>query len=219
MTALGIFFVRDAAHFTNSQANSPVPVILLDAGHGGEDGGAVGIDGLVEKNLNLAITLQLDFFLRAMGYETVLTRCEDCDLHAPEASNLRERKTTDIRNRFEMMEALRDNDLFVSIHMNKFGQASAWGTQVFYSKNNPQSLVAAESIQRSAVRLLQPNNSRQVKPSTDDIYLLYHANRPAVLVECGFISNAAEAQKLQQEDYQKQLAFTIAAGIAEYYSE
>jgi len=219
LTVLGLHFAREATRQVSVVEDFMLPVVLLDAGHGGEDGGAIGIDGLVEKDLNLAITLQLDVFLRALGYETILTRSEDVDLHADDASTLRERKRSDIQARFAMMEALREDDLFVSIHMNKFGQASARGTQVFYSTNLPQSRALAESIQSTAVRLLQPENHRQVKPSGDSIYLLYHANRPAVLVECGFISNAAEAGLLQDEVYQRQMAFAVAIGIVEYHKE
>jgi len=217
LTVLGVHLAREATKEVVVEESYVVPVVLIDAGHGGEDGGAVGVDGLVEKDLNLGVALQLDWFLRALGYETVMTRCEDCDLHSEEAGNLRERKRSDIQARFAMMEALSEDDLFVSIHMNKFGQASARGTQVFYSTNLPQSAVLAESIQCSVVRLLQPNNSRQVKPSGDEIYLLYRAQRVAVLVECGFISNAAEAVLLQDEAYQRQMAFAIAVGVLDYH--
>ena len=217
LTVTGVHIAREATREVAVEEHCDLPVILLDAGHGGEDGGAVGIGGVVEKDLNLAVTLQLDYFLRALGYETVLTRREDCDLHAQEASTLRERKRSDIQARFAMMEALGEDDLFVSIHMNKFEQASARGTQVFYSTNLPQSRVLAESIQETVVRLLQPENSRQVKPSGDSIYLLYHAPRPAVLVECGFISNYDEAQRLQNEQYQRELAFAVAVGVLEYH--
>jgi len=219
LTLLGVAFARNATQQVSITEQNPAPVVLLDAGHGGEDGGAVGIGGLVEKDLNLEITLMLDYFLRALGYETILTRAEDVDLHDLMAQTLRTRKVSDIQARFAMMEALREDDLFVSIHMNKFGQASARGTQVFYSQNNPQSSLLAESIQQNVIALLQPENHRQIKPSNDSIYLLYHANRPAVLVECGFISNAAEAGLLQDADYQNQLAFAIAMGIMEHQSE
>jgi len=219
-TALGIFLVQHAAQRAAAgPAQCPDPVILLDAGHGGEDGGAVGVGGLVEKDLNLAVTLKVETYLRAMGYQTILTRATDTDLHDSAASNVRARKTTDIHNRFRLMEALRDKDLFVSIHMNKFPGSAAHGTQVFYSKNTPQSAVLAESIQRSVVRLVQPGNTRQVKPSGDSIYLLYYAKKTAVLVECGFLSNAGDAEKLQQDDYQNQIAFAIACGILEYRTE
>ena len=214
---LGFLQVRYATQQISTVEQPTVPVILLDAGHGGEDGGAVGLGGLVEKDLNLQITLQLNTFLRAMGFETQLTRTEDCDLHSPEAGNMRQRKISDIQARFAMMEALDDNDLFVSIHMNKFGQASARGTQVFYGANNPQSAVLAENIQQSVVALLQPENHRQIKASGDSIYLLYNAERIAVLVECGFISNPSEAELLQEEAYQRQLAFAVASGILGYY--
>jgi len=215
--ALGLFLVQHAERRAHANpVNSPDPVILLDAGHGGEDGGAVGIGGLVEKDLNLAITLKLDSFLRAMGYQTILTRTSDTDLHDVTVSTVHERKVSDIHNRFAMMEALREKDLFVSIHMNKFPGSGAHGTQVFYSKNTPGSATLAQAIQESVVRLVQPENTRQIKPSGDSIYLLYHAKKTAVVVECGFISNAGEAEKLQDEAYQNRLAFAIACGILEY---
>jgi len=217
LTALGIWLVQHAERRADAHpVNSPDPVILLDAGHGGEDGGAVGIGGVVEKDLNLAIALKLDSFLRAMGYQTILTRNSDSDLHDQAASTVRDRKTSDIHNRFAMQEALRDKDLFVSIHMNKFPGSGAHGTQVFYSKNTPASAVLAQSIQESVVRLVQPENTRQIKPSGDSIYLLYYAKKTAVLVECGFISNAGDAEKLQDEGYQNQIAFAIACGVLEY---
>jgi len=216
-TALGIGLVQHAARRTAAgPAGNPDPVILLDAGHGGEDGGAVGLGGVVEKELNLAITLKLESFLRAMGYQTILTRTTDTDLHDAAASTVRERKTTDIHNRFAMQEALRDKDLFVSIHMNKFPGSGAHGTQVFYSKNTPGSEELAESIQSNVIRLLQPENTRKIKPSGDSIYLLYYAKKTAVLVECGFLSNAGDAAKLQDDDYQNRLAFAIACGVLEY---
>jgi len=189
-----------------------VPVIVLDPGHGGEDGGAVGVAGVVEKDLNLAVALQLAPFLRALGYDVQLTRCEDRALSEP-AATLRERKASDIHARHAMLEALRDGDLFLSIHMNQFTQASARGTQVFYSPNHPQSAVVAEQIQRSVVQLLQPENHRQIKPAGSSIYLLHRGTRPAVMVECGFISNPGEAERLQDAAYQRQLAFAIAVGV------
>jgi N-acetylmuramoyl-L-alanine amidase len=216
---LGIFVVQRAAQNTSAGLGErPTPVILLDAGHGGEDGGAVGVDGIVEKDINLPITLKLNVFLRAMGYETRLTRSTDTATYSPEAATLREKKVSDIHNRFAMMEQLDSNGLFVSIHQNQFPSTAAHGTQVFYSKNNPESQVLAQSIQESVVRLLQPDNPRLVKPSGTEIYLLYNAQKPAVLVECGFLSSHTDAKKLVQDDYQNQMAFAIACGIAAYNS-
>jgi len=217
LTALGIWLVQQAVQRTAaSPADSPDPVVLIDAGHGGEDGGAVGVGGVVEKELNLAIALKLDSFLRAVGYQTILTRSTDTSIHDATAATVRERKISDIHNRFAMQEALREKDLFVSIHMNKFPGRDAHGTQVFYSKNTPGSAALAESIQRSVIGMVQPENTRQIKPSGDSIYLLYYAKRTAVLVECGFISNAGDAEKLQDDAYQNQIAFAIACGVLEY---
>ena len=216
LAVVGIAMVQRNARYAGAPPQRPAPVILLDAGHGGEDGGAVGVGGLVEKDLNLAITCKLDSFLRAMGYETALTRDCDTDLHDASAVGVRERKTSDILKRFAMMEALGGGDLFVSIHQNKFGAQSAHGTQVFYSSNTPQSAVLAESIQERVVGLLQPGNHRLIKPAGDSIYLLYNAKKTAVLVECGFISNVEEAEKLRQDEYQNQMAFAIACGILDY---
>jgi len=197
---------------SNISPQPTVPVIILDPGHGGEDGGAVGIGGVVEKDLNLAVALQLDVFLRALGYDVQMTRCEDCDLSEP-ANTLRERKASDIHARHAMLEELRDSDLFLSIHMNRYTSPSARGTQVFYSPNHPQSAMMAEQIQRTVVQLLQPENHRQIKPAGSSIYLLHRATRPAVMVECGFISNPGEAARLQDAAYQRQLAFAVAMGV------
>jgi len=215
VTATGIFLAQRAVQ-VSTQPEWPTPVILVDAGHGGEDGGAVGLNGIIEKDINLPIALKLGDFLRTLGYPTQMTRTTDTSIHDAAAASLRERKRTDIHNRFHMIEALRDSDLFVSIHQNKFPARDPHGTQVFYSKNNPRSVILANSIQNSVVKLLQPANTRQVKPSGEEIYLLHHAQIPAVLVECGFISNPGDAELLVRDDYQNRIAFAIACGILDY---
>ena len=213
LTAAGIFFVQRAARPVDAGPEWSTPVVLLDAGHGGEDGGAVGLNDIIEKDLNLPITLKLNDFLLALGYQTQLTRTTDTSIHDTAAASLRERKRSDIHNRFQMMQSLRGSDLFVSIHQNKFPESGPHGTQVFYSQNHPRSLILADAIQRSVVELLQSDNTRQVKPSGSEIYLLHNAELPAVLVECGFISNPADAERLVTEEYQDQIAFAIACGI------
>ena len=216
LTSAGIFLARSAVRQVRTGPALPSPVILLDAGHGGEDGGAVGLHGIVEKDINLPVALKLNDFLLALGYETRMTRTTDASIHDASAASLRERKRTDIHNRFHMMEALRDTDLFLSIHQNKFPQSGPHGTQVFYSKNHPRGVILANAIQSSVVEFLQPDNARQVKPAGDSIYLLYNAKIPAVLVECGFLSNPADAAKLVQDDYQNQIAFAIACGVLDF---
>jgi len=191
------------------------PLIILDAGHGGIDGGAVAADGTVEKDLNLAITLQLNDMLCALGCETLLTRESDLSLHDDEAKTVRQKKVSDIRGRTGLVNGS-ENALLVSIHQNKFPDSAVHGTQVFYSPNAPESRALALALQKNAALLLQPGNKKVVKQAGTDIYLLYHAQKPAAMVECGFLSNPAEREKLKDAGYQSQLAFALACGILEY---
>jgi N-acetylmuramoyl-L-alanine amidase len=195
------------------------PIILIDAGHGGEDGGAVGVDGTIEKNINLAIARKLERFLSALGFRVAMTRNEDKAIYDPGNKGLREKKTSDIHNRFAMMEALAPNCLFVSIHQNHFVSEQYHGAQMFYSRNHPQSLVLAQAFQKRVVELLQPENTRKVKPCGAEVYLIYHAKVPAVLVECGFLSNYAEAQRLKTDEYQNQIAYALACGLLDYAAQ
>lgn len=206
-TAMGVINRRAAA--VSLQA---VPYILIDPGHGGADGGASGADGTLEKDLNLAISFPLRDLLTVMGYRVGMTRTEDVMIHT-EGTSLRERKISDIRNRSAMAEQA---DFTVSIHQNKFPQTQYYGTQVFYSGNTAESQALADSVRTQVVQLLQPNNTRQLKSGTSDVYLLHHATRPMILVECGFLSNEAERERLKTQEYQRQMAFAVTAGIITY---
>lgn len=190
-------------------------VVVIDAGHGGEDGGAVATDGTPEQVINLEIAKILETQLSAFGVQTVMTRTTEDSIHSSEASTIRERKVSDIHNRMRIMENT-ENCLFVSIHQNKYENSSQWGTQVFYSPNTTSSAQLAECIQSSVISVLQPENKRMIKKSDSSIYLLYYAKKTAVLVECGFVSNPSETEKLKDPQYQKQMAFAIAAGILNY---
>ncbi len=196
-----------------SAAIDPAPVIIIDAGHGGFDGGAVGVGGVIEKDINLAVAQKLETMLKFAGYDTVMTRDEDEALGGGSGST-HDKKVADIKYRLNMLEMTPDA-LFVSIHQNIFG-GRAIGTQVFYGPENAESEVLAKILQTNFKALLQPENERQIKRATDDIYILYHATKPAVLVECGFISNSAEAEKLGTAEYQEQLCFVIMSGLAEH---
>ena len=189
--------------------------VIIDAGHGGDDGGAIGIDGTVEKDINLDIALKLEKLLKFYGFDVIMTRTEDIMTCDDGLDSLRKRKVSDIHNRFDVLEKNPDA-VFISIHQNKFEDNSQHGTQVFYSGNNDESKLLAESIQNSIVSVLQPDNSRVVKKSGSGIYLLYHAKLPAVLVECGFISNHAEVKKLNDEKYRMKIAILIADGLIKY---
>lgn len=206
-TAMGVINRR-----ATSVSPQTVPYILIDPGHGGADGGASGADGTLEKDLNLAISFPLRDLLTVMGYRVGMTRTEDVMIHT-EGTSLRERKISDIRNRSAMAEKA---DLTVSIHQNKFPQTQYYGTQVFYSGNTAESLALADSVRTQVVQLLQPNNTRQLKRGTSDVYLLHHATRPMILVECGFLSNEAERERLKTQEYQRQMAFAVTAGIITY---
>ena len=187
------------------------PVVIIDPGHGGEDGGASGTDGTLEKELNLEVSLKLRDMLKAMGYRVIMTRETDAAIHDGETT-IRGRKRSDLGNRAEIIEKNPDA-LYVSIHMNTFSQARLSGTQVFYSGNNPASKVLAESIQGSIKKNIQPENNRGIKKASDDIYLLKTAKSTAVLVECGFLTNPGELELLKSDEYQCKLAFAIVNGL------
>lgn len=190
--------------------------VIVDAGHGGEDGGAVGIDGTIEKNINLDIALKLEKILKFYGFNVIMTRTEDVMTCDEGLSSMREKKVSDIHNRFKLIEQ-NPEAIFVSVHQNKFSDSEQHGMQVFYSDNNEQSIVLAKSIQNSVVKTLQADNMRAVKKSGSSIYLLYHAEIPAVLAECGFISNGDEVKLLNNDGYRMKIAILIADGILKYF--
>ncbi len=192
--------------------------VIVDAGHGGPDGGTSADDGTLEKELNLQIAQKLNDILISMGVNTVMIRTEDISIHDDTADTIREKKISDIKNRLSIMNNT-DDSVFVSIHQNHFSQSKYNGTQVFYSKNNSESLTLADCIRHSVITELQPENSREIKQSGSDIYLLYHAQIPAVMVECGFLSNYEETEKLKDENYQRKLAFLIALGIMDFINK
>ena len=204
-----------------SVANTPTivnPTIIIDAGHGGFDGGATTDDGYAEKHINLKIALYLRDLLVISGYNVVMTRTEDISLEDDGLSTIRERKRSDIYNRMEIMENT-DNAIFVSIHQNHYSSEQYWGLQVFYSGNFSQySQPMAEAIQETVAELLQPDNNRQIKECGTSVYLMYNAKKPAILVECGFLSNQREAELLKTEEYQRQISFCIYMGLLEYFS-
>lgn len=193
-------------------------VIILDAGHGGFDGGAVAPDGTVEKDINLNIAMTLRMFVEQSGFKAVMTRTDDNATDDVETNAIATRKKSDLKNRLELMRDYPDA-IFVSIHLNKFTTSAASGAQVFYSKTDPRSKTLGECIQKSVVGLLQPDNTRVIKQGTDSTYLLKNATVPAVIVECGFLSNHAELEKLKNEEYQSKMAFAVYCGILEYYGK
>lgn len=206
----------DIGKSVNGTDSQTPPTIIIDAGHGGFDGGASTDDGVPEKDINLSISLYLEDYLHLFGYDVIMTRNKDTSLEDDSTLSIRKKKTSDIRNRLKLMETT-ENSIFISIHQNHFHQEKYSGMQVFYSKNHSESSsLLAQSIQDSTVNLLQPENERQIKQIGTSVFLIYNAVRPAVLVECGFLSNKEESEKLKTETYQKQIAFSIALGIIDY---
>lgn len=184
--------------------------LVLDAGHGGEDGGAVSLTGVPESQINLAIVLKLRDVLGLYGVDPVVLREEDISLHDSDAETLREKKRSDLKNRVAAIEAVEGGTL-ISIHQNTYTSSLYRGSHVFYAPTeNSQAL--AEHFQASIQAALQPDNSRVVKQIPDTVYLMNHITCPAILIECGFLTNPEEESLLRNEDYQRKLAAVIAAG-------
>lgn len=193
------------------------PKIILDAGHGGFDGGAVGLHNVVEKDINLLICQKLQEILTLNGFEVIMTRESDEAIGDPSLNTLGEKKRSDMYRRREIMEENPDG-LFLSIHQNKFEEASSKGSQIFYSVNNPDSKRLAELLQTGFRENLQPKNQRQIKEAGKELFLLYHAQIPSVLVECGFLSNEEDCANLMDEEYQNKVAFCIYLSLMNYFN-
>lgn len=203
------------SQITNVVKNNDSITIVIDAGHGGEDGGAVAGDGTLEKDINLSIATYLCQFLKNNDINIIMTRNNDTAIYDEGCSNIKEKKVSDMHNRLKIFN---DNSvsMVVSIHQNKFEQSKYWGTQVFYSTNDSNSKLLAENIKKSITSMLQTENKRECKEATKSIYLLHNCQKPSVIVECGFLSNLDELAKLKTEEYQKQMAFSIFCGCMEY---
>lgn len=184
--------------------------VIIDPGHGGIDVGTVGIDGSLEKNINLSISLDLYDYLMVSGINTVLTRDGDYEVYKAGEK----RTKSDLYNRMDFINSIPDS-ILISIHQNHFENEAEWGTQVWFSPNDEISPTLADKILRSVKKNIQPENKRENKVSDNSYYILYKAQKPSVMVECGFVSNKNENNKLQDKEYQKDMAYSILAGICE----
>lgn len=205
-------FVNDAVTTSNSVSLTYRPTIVIDPGHGGEDGGAITSNNIPEKNINLSISLKLRDLFQSNGFNVIMTRETDTDL----SNGDDHAKRTDINNRVDIFNSSQDN-IVISIHQNKFTQSQYNGTQIFYSDNVDDSKNLAECVRQSVVTLLQPDNTRLCKEVGSEIYILDNSQVPSILVECGFLSNEKEAKMLQSDEYQSELAYSIFLGFMEYY--
>lgn len=200
-----------------SVSSTPVSnhTIILDAGHGNPDGGAVGADGSIESELNLEVVLKLQKLLEASNCTVILTRSDENGIYESTADTIRKQKVSDMKNRVDIANNS-DAELFVSIHMNKLPQTKYSGWQTFYKNKDDTSKQVAENIQTSLNYFIKKENSRTIK-SISGIYLTKNVTIPLVIVECGFLSNEEENKLLQTEEYQKELAWSIYIGIMDYF--
>lgn len=207
--ALSLLFSATTTPVT-SPVTSPV-TIIIDAGHGGPDGGAVGVSGILEKDLNLDMAKKLQNFLTVAGYNVVMTRESDEDTDGSEIFN----KSNDIKNRCAIADKY-DNAIFVSIHMNASTSSRDKGFQVFYGSVHEDSKALAENIHKSISDNATVNRLRDVTHAPERVYITKNVKHPTILVECGFISNSADETLLKDESYRENLAFALYYGIDQY---
>ena len=195
--------------------SSLVPTVILDAGHGGSDPGAISIFGDEEKHINLVMVQKIGSFLENSGIRVLYTRTED---HMLSSEKTDSSKMGDLMARVDFSKDHPDA-VFISIHMNTLSLEQYSGLQVFYDERNTNGKILALLMQNDVHNILQPNNNRSAKAAEGSIYILDRITAPAVLVECGFLSNKEEAHLLMQEDYRDKLAFTISRSIISFVSQ
>lgn len=206
-TAGSLFLLSRRAEEILAPVRLPERRLVLDAGHGGEDGGAVSRTGVPESVINLAVVQKLDQLLGFYGVVPVLLRDSDVSLHDPSASTLREKKVSDLHNRVAAIEAT-ENATLISIHQNTFPDPAYHGAQVFFRPGEDSRALAL--LVQDSLRALDPANKRIPAKIPDTVYLMKHIICPAVLVECGFLSNAGEEERLRSGGYQTKLALCVA---------
>ncbi len=209
-----LLFRDETKASANASLSAQNITVVIDPGHGGRDGGAVGKDGTLEKDLNLAVALKLKALLETMDIQVVMTRDTDIELADPDSPH---KKADDLNARLQLAQS-QENAVFISIHMNNFPIEKYRGLQVYYSENHTRSLTLAQTVQDTAQNALRNTDDRKVKPAGDSIYLMSHLTIPAILVECGFLSNEDERELLKSEDYQKKLTLCLYAALLEYIS-
>ena len=183
-------------------------ILILDAGHGGEDGGASSASGNKESDINLNIVLKTEALMAFLGVRTELTRSEDRSIHSEGASTIHEKKVSDLKNRVELVNSIPDA-MLISVHQNHFTDSRYSGAQVFYTGGDV-SRQWGENTQDILRQVLDPDNDRAAKIIPDNVYLFSHISCPAILVECGFLSNGEEASLLLTDTYQRKISLALA---------
>ncbi|MEG0229251.1 MAG: N-acetylmuramoyl-L-alanine amidase, partial [Oscillospiraceae bacterium] len=189
--------------------------IIIDAGHGGFDSGAIACDGSQEQIYNLKISQKVRELFLSFGYNVIMTREDENAINNADASTIREKKKTDMYKRMDIMTKAQ-NPIFISIHQNTSPSKSAKGSVVYFTKNLPDAEKIAQSIQSNITDNLQPENKRTIVEAKSNLFLLHKATCPAVLVECGFISNKADLDKIKKDEYQNKISFLIFKGVNDF---
>ena len=210
LAAAGVQFI----HAENGSGEKKKYIVCVDPGHGGTDPGKVGINGQLEKDINLAIAKKLKTYLEASDVTVVLTRDKDMGLYS---SGDAHKKMADMRKRCQLIEEVKP-DLVISIHQNSYHEEAIRGGQVFYYKTSVRGKKLAQILQERFDYVLGDANKRQAK-ANDNYYLLLHVKEPIFIAECGFLSNWEEAEKLETKEYQDRLAWTLHMGIMEYLNQ
>ena len=210
LAAAGVQFI----HAENGSGENKKYIVCVDPGHGGTDPGKVGINGQLEKDINLAIAKKLKTYLEASDVTVVLTRDKDMGLYS---SGDAHKKMADMRKRCQLIEEVKP-DLVISIHQNSYHEEAIRGGQVFYYKTSVRGKKLAQILQGRFDYVLGDANKRQAK-ANDNYYLLLHVKEPIIIAECGFLSNWEEAEKLETKEYQDRLAWTLHMGIMEYLNQ
>ena len=190
--------------------------IIIDAGHGLPDSGASSFNGTTEQAINLSIALKLQKIIEQSGAKVILTRSDENGIYSTDSTSIRNKKVSDIKNRVKIGNNS-SADIFVSIHLNKFSGSSEYkGWQTFYQKDSEQSCVLANKIQENLNKNIKEENSRKVL-SLSNVYIMDNVQMPTVIVECGFLSNPEETEKLKKDEYQNKLVWGIYLGIQDYF--
>ncbi len=202
---------------TNKESQTGNKIILIDAGHGGIDGGASSKNGTSEKDINLSIAIKLKENLQKTGYEVVMTREGDTGLYL-RGGTIRAKYIEDLKNRCDLKKSS-NCDMLISIHLNHFSESKYYGAQVWYSDYQESATLA--SIMQKNFRIdLDPSNKRVQKPAKNAYRILReNDNMPSVIVECGFLSNHEEEQKLKSDEYQKNIAESISKSVGEFFEK
>lgn len=197
--------------------NADQLTVVIDAGHGGMDGGAVGISGVLEKDLNLQVAKKLEKLVTDGGGKALMTRADDVSLHTDQDKTVREQKRSDLNYR-RSYAADSGADAFISIHMNKFEQSQYRGAQIFYAADQ-DSKQLAEMIKKNIVPVSEKSDGREIKKAYDTMFILQQSKLPSVIVECGFLSNPEEEALLTDDAYQQKIAEAIYRGLCEFLQE